>query len=79
MNLLKLALLLRKEGKTGRKYVGSMLGIWILASLLIGVLGIHKRFGFWGFFFGSLVLSPIIGVIMLFSMESNYIHGKASE
>jgi len=63
----------------GRKLLGSMLGIWILASLLIGVLGIHKRFGFWGFFFGSLVLSPIIGIIMLFSMEDNYIHTKASE
>jgi len=59
--------------------VGSLLGIWILSSLLIAILGIYKRFGFWGFFFGSLLLSPIIGTIMLFSMDNNYIHTKASE
>ncbi|MDP6681455.1 MAG: hypothetical protein QF876_00430 [Desulfobacterales bacterium] len=39
--------------------------IYIGLSLSIGILGIHRKFGFWGYFFASLVLTPIIGLILL--------------
>ena len=34
-------------------------------SLLLGYLGRHKKMGFWGLFFASILLTPIIGLILL--------------
>lgn len=39
--------------------------IWIAASVLIAIAGRHYRFGFWGYLFGSLLLTPVIGLLML--------------
>ncbi|MBL7005260.1 MAG: hypothetical protein ISR69_14675 [Gammaproteobacteria bacterium] len=39
--------------------------IYFLVSLFIGLLGINKKLGFWGYFFGSLLFTPLIGVILL--------------
>jgi hypothetical protein len=38
---------------------------WMAASLIIALCGSKYRFGFWGYFFGSLILSPIIGLLLL--------------
>ena len=38
---------------------------WILGSLVIALCGSRFRFGFWGYFFGSLLLTPIIGLLLL--------------
>ena len=38
---------------------------WILGSLIIALFGSRFRFGFWGYFFGSLLLTPIIGLLLL--------------
>jgi len=38
---------------------------YIGAALLIGLLGINRTMGFWGYFFGSLVLTPVVGVLLL--------------
>jgi len=38
---------------------------WILGSLIIALCGSRFRFGFWGYFFGSLLLTPIIGLLLL--------------
>lgn len=37
---------------------------WIGLSFLVGLLGNGKKIGFWGVFFISLLLSPIIGLIV---------------
>ena len=34
-------------------------------SMIIGILGRHRKMGGWGNFFGSLVLTPIIGLLLL--------------
>jgi hypothetical protein len=39
---------------------------WILISLLIGLMGINRRLGFWVYFLGSIVLSPIVGLLLVF-------------
>ena len=36
-----------------------------LSSLAIGFLGRRKRLGFWGFFFASLLLTPVFGLLLL--------------
>ncbi len=39
--------------------------LYILVCFLIACIGINRKFGFWGYFFGSLLLTPIIGVILI--------------
>jgi TM2 domain-containing membrane protein YozV len=38
---------------------------FFLICLIIGYLGRHRKMGFWGYFFGSILLTPIIGIILL--------------
>ena len=38
---------------------------YFAASLLIGILGRNRVMGFWGYFFGSILLSPIVGLLLL--------------
>lgn len=37
----------------------------VVASILIGYLGRHRRMGFWGMGFCSIVLTPLVGLIIL--------------
>ena len=39
--------------------------IWIIGAILIGLFGRRYRFGFWGYFFASILLTPVIGLLML--------------
>jgi hypothetical protein len=41
--------------------------VWIVSSLLIAFAGRRFRFGFWGYLFGSILLSPLIGLLLLFA------------
>lgn len=38
---------------------------WLLGSLVIGIIGSDKTLGFWGSFFISLLVSPVIGLIIV--------------
>ena len=37
--------------------------IYIVLSLLIAYLGKNRKFGFWGFLFCSILLTPIVGFV----------------
>lgn len=37
----------------------------IFLSILIGYLGRNRRIGFWGLAFGSILLTPVVGLIIL--------------
>lgn len=37
----------------------------VLCSLIIGFCGRRKKLGFWGFFFASVMLTPIFGLLLL--------------
>jgi len=41
--------------------------IYIVLSIMIGLLGANRRFGFWGYFFYSLLFTPFLGLIILFA------------
>jgi uncharacterized membrane protein YiaA len=43
--------------------------IYILICFFIGLLGANRKFGFWGYFFGSIVLSPLVGIILIFASD----------
>lgn len=34
-------------------------------SLFVGILGINTRFGFWGNFFASMLLTPAVGLLLV--------------
>jgi len=38
-------------------------------SLVIGWFGRNRKFGFWGFFFCSLALTPLVGLIVLLASD----------
>jgi hypothetical protein len=38
---------------------------WFVGSLVIALFGSRFRFGFWGYFFGSILLTPIVGLLLL--------------
>ena len=44
--------------------------VYLAVSLLVGLLGMHRKFGFWGYFFGSLLLTPVIGFLLVISSDS---------
>ena len=45
------------------------IAILFAVCLLIGFLGRYRKFGFWGYFFGSLLLTPLIGIILLLASD----------
>jgi hypothetical protein len=47
---------------------------YIGICLIIGLLGINKKFGFWGYFFGAMLFSPLIGVILLLASDNRKVY-----
>ena len=41
----------------------------LLLSIVVGVLGRNRKFGFWGYFFASLLLTPILGLILVLASD----------
>jgi hypothetical protein len=39
--------------------------IWLFLAVVIGWLGRNLRFRFWGYFFSSILLTPVIGLLLL--------------
>ncbi|MFK5986591.1 MAG: hypothetical protein QM479_14370 [Pseudomonadota bacterium] len=37
----------------------------ILISAIIGYLGRHRKMGFWGYFFASIILTPLVGILLV--------------
>lgn len=43
---------------------------WVVFSFFIALLGTNRKLGFWGYFFGSLLLTPFVGLILLLASDS---------
>lgn len=46
-----------------------ILAVTIVLSFFIGLLGANRKWGFWGYFFGSILLTPIIGILLIFASD----------
>ena len=44
--------------------------IYVLLASFVAFLGRRRKFGFWGYFFGSLLLTPIIGLLLVLAADS---------
>ena len=45
--------------------------LWIIGCFIVGFIGSNRNIGFFGAFFLSLLLSPLIGLIFCLFSESN--------
>jgi hypothetical protein len=41
-----------------------------VASVIVGLMGRNRKMGFWGYFFGSLLLTPVIGLLLVLASDS---------
>jgi hypothetical protein len=41
---------------------------YVAMATLIGFCGRSYRFGFWGYFFATLLLTPLIGILLLIAV-----------
>ena len=44
--------------------------VYILVCIFIACLGIRRKFGFWGYFFASLLLTPFMGIILIAASDT---------
>ena len=42
---------------------------WLSLSALVGVMGRRRKFGFWGYFLASILLTPLIGVLLVLASD----------
>lgn len=42
---------------------------YLVICIVIGLLGQNRKLGGWGYFFGSLILTPIIGLLLLMASD----------
>lgn len=43
--------------------------VYIGLCLIIALIGSNRKFGFWGYFFCSLFLTPVIGALVLLASD----------
>ncbi|CAK8715729.1 TM2 domain-containing protein [Candidatus Electronema halotolerans] len=43
--------------------------ILIVLCVIIGFVGRHRKFGFWGYFFCSVLLTPVIGALVVLASD----------
>lgn len=44
----------------------TLVAAYLALCLVAGILGRHRRIGFWGFFFSSILLTPLIGLLYIY-------------
>lgn len=42
---------------------------YIGVCALVGVIGARRKFGVWGYFFASILLTPIIGILLILASD----------
>jgi len=52
---------------------------YVIASLIIGFLGYNRKLGFWGYFFGAILFTPFIGIILLLASDKRSYREKIKQ
>ena len=50
--------------------------LWVVLSLIIACFGKRHRFGVWGLFFCSILLTPFVGILVLAAGYGVVANGK---
>ena len=48
--------------------MGIFLAILVL-SLIVALMGVNRKFGFWGYFFASILLTPLVGLLLVLASD----------
>jgi len=43
--------------------------LYTVLSLAVAIFGANRKFGFWGYFFGSMLLTPAIGLVLVLASD----------
>jgi hypothetical protein len=46
--------------------------LYFALSLVIAVFGNNRKFGFWGYFFASLLFTPMIGALLVIASDKRH-------
>jgi len=44
--------------------------IMVFLSYVVALLGRNRKFGFWGYFFCSLFLTPLVGLLLVLASDN---------
>lgn len=47
----------------------SHLLLYVVTAILVAALGVDRKLGFWGYFFASLLLTPLVGIILVLASD----------
>jgi len=45
--------------------------IYLALCALVGLIGKNRKFGFWGYFFASIIFTPIGGLLLIVPSEKH--------
>lgn len=43
--------------------------LWLSLCTLVGFMGRQRKFGFWGYFIASTLLTPLIGLLLVLASD----------
>ena len=43
--------------------------LYILLAIVVGLFGQDRKFGFWGYLFASLLLTPLLGIVLVLGSD----------
>jgi hypothetical protein len=43
--------------------------LYVLSSLFVAVFGRRRKWGFWGYFWASLLMSPLVGTLFVLASD----------
>lgn len=46
--------------------------IYILFCIVVAVLGRERKFGFWGYFFSSILFTPPVGLLLVIASDRRH-------
>lgn len=52
--------------------------LYFLACVLVAVIGRRRKWGFWGYFWASIVMSPLLGVLFVLAGEKPHWRPKSA-
>lgn len=44
--------------------------VYLFICYLVALIGKNRKFGFWGYFFGSILFTPIVGALLVLASDS---------
>lgn len=47
--------------------------LYVFLAFVVALFGANRKFGFWGYFFGSILLTPVIGTLLVMASDKQVV------